>query len=414
MRSLLELCHQRRKSRKGVAAVLTVVTLIVLLSCVALSVDVGYICDLCGAMQSAVDSSALAGASALEVVPVAARQRAEEYAAMNAVGGSGLRHNELTLTIGHWYGLRNSFVPDDGTIPSTPNAIRVSARRPGIPLFFANIVGISSTTVSRGAAAMQGAGRCLGVWGIEGIVGSGDVITDSYIQPDGAYGGINVRSNGDICSCRNITIGGDTEIHGDAIYGRGHTMRLNGTSYEIWGRVDDQTCQLNPPPFDMQGARDDNDNEDIPLTDDGDVAYRPGSQRLFLTGNDNLTLPPGRFYFSSAQIESQATLTITGPTEIFISGNAMFGGGGIINDTGIPANLKIYSTGSTMTFNGSSDFYGVIVAPNTSLSFLGTSSFYGMVIGRTLDFRGTTNIHVEESVVMDILGVSSVAPMLIE
>ena len=413
--------HSRtRARRRGIVAVQVVVMLIVLLGCVALSVDTGYIGDLCGSMQSSVDASALAGATALGVVPAPARERAAEYAAKNEVAGSGLEADELDITIGHWYGLTNTFVADDGMIPSTPNAIRVRARRPDISLYFAGILGDTSTTVIRSAAAMQGAGRCLGVWGLEGIVSPGDVITDSYIQADGAYGGVNVRPNGDICSCRDITISGNTEIHGDAIYGDGYDLTLHGTSYEIWGRVDDQVCQLTPPTFDMPGAIAVNDNASIPRSDDGTVAYNPGSKRLRLVGNDNLTLPPGtaedpaKYYFSAVQIESLATLTITGPTEIYISGNAMVGGGGIINNTGIPENLKVYSTGNSMSFNGSATFYGAIVAPTTNLSFVGVSAFYGMMIGQTLDFRGTTNIHVEESLVMDIFGLSSVAPMLIE
>jgi hypothetical protein len=377
-------------------------------------------CDLCGAMQSTVDSSALAGASGLEVVPTQARKRAEDYAAMNDVAGSGLTPSELTITIGHWYGLRNTFVPDDGMIPSTPNAVRVSGRRANIPLFFSGVFGDYDTTVIRSAAAMQGAGRCLGVWGLEGITAPGDIITDSYIYDDGPYGGVNVRPNGDLCTCRDMTVSGNTEVHGDAIYGDGYDLTLHGTSYEIWGRVDDQTCQLVPPFFDMPRAMGTNDNASIPLSDDGTVAYRSGPKRLFLTGNDNLTLPPGTagdpavYYFSSVQIESLATLTITGPTEIYISGNTMIGGGGIINNTGNPINLKIFSTGNTMMLNGTSTFYGAIVAPKTDLSFVGSAEYYGMVIGKSLDFRGTTNIHVEESLVMDIFGLSSVAPMLIE
>jgi hypothetical protein len=367
-----------------------------------------------------VDSSALAGASGLEVVPTQARKRAEDYAAMNDVAGSGLTPSELTITIGHWYGLRNTFVPDDGMIPSTPNAVRVSGRRANIPLFFSGVFGDYDTTVIRSAAAMQGAGRCLGVWGLEGITAPGDIITDSYIYDDGPYGGVNVRPNGDLCTCRDMTVSGNTEVHGDAIYGDGYDLTLHGTSYEIWGRVDDQTCQLVPPFFDMPRAMGTNDNASIPLSDDGTVAYRSGPKRLFLTGNDNLTLPPGTagdpavYYFSSVQIESLATLTITGPTEIYISGNTMIGGGGIINNTGNPINLKIFSTGNTMMLNGTSTFYGAIVAPKTDLSFVGSAEYYGMVIGKSLDFRGTTNIHVEESLVMDIFGLSSVAPMLIE
>jgi len=395
--------------------------LIVLLGCVALSVDTGYVYDLRGSMQSAVDASALSGASALQVAPApAARFRAIEYAEKNFVGLTGVGSHELDITIGHWYGLTNTFVEDTGGIPSTPNAIRVAGTRPDIPLFFAGVLGDTSTIASKSATAMQGAGRCLGVWGLDGIIGPGDVITDSYIQDDGAYGGPNVRSNGDICSCRDITISGNTEVHGDAIYGDGYDLTLRGSSYEIWGRVDDQTCQLIPPTFDMPRAVAVNDNGSIPRSDDGTVAYRPGSKRLFLTGNDNLTLPPGtagdpaKYYFSSVQIESLATLTITGPTEIYISGNSMMGGGGIVNNTGIPENLKVFSTGNTMMLNGSSNFYGAIVAPTSDLSFVGNAAYYGMVIGKNLDFRGTTNIHVEESLVMDIMGLSSVAPMLVE
>jgi hypothetical protein len=412
--------HRNPQRRRGAVAALVMISLLVMLGCVTLAIDGGYIGDLCAAMQSTVDSSALAGASGLEIVPVQARQRAEEYAALNEVAGSGLTPSELTITIGHWYGLTNTFVPDDGAIPSTPNAVRVSGRRANIPLFFANALGISNTTVIRSAAAMQGAARCLGVWGLEGIVGPGDVITDSYIHDDGPYGGINIRPNGDICSCQDITIGGNTEIHGDAIYGDGYDLTLLGTSYEIWGRVDDQVCQLSPPTYSMPGAIADNDNANIPLSDNGNTAYRAGPKRLFLASDDNLTLPagteadPARYYFSSVQIEGQATVTIVGPTHIYISGNAMFGGGGIVNAAAIPENLRIYSTGSTMTFNGGSTFYGGIIATSTDLSFVGASDIYGMMIGQTIDFRGTTNIHVEENMVLDIFGLSSVAPMLIE
>jgi len=400
--------------RRGVVAVLALVMLTVLLGCVALSVDVGYIYDLRGSMQSAVDASSLSGASALQVAPApAARFRAIEYAEKNLVGTSGVQSSELDITIGHWMGLTNTFVADNGGIPSTPNAIRVAGTREDIPLFFAAILGVMDTTVGRSATAVQGAGRCMGIWGLEGIVGPGDIVTDSYIEDDGAYGGPNVRPNGDICSCRDITLGGNTEIHGDAIYGDGYDLTLHGTSYEIWGYVDDQVCRLTPPTFDMPAAIADNDNGAIPQTDEGRTAYNPGSKRLRLVADDNLTLAPGTYYFSAVQIEGTATLTITGPTEIYISGDSMLGGQGIINSTAIPENLKIFSTGD-MAFNGGSTFYGAIVAPTGDLSFVGDSSYYGMIIGQTIDFRGTTNIHVEESLVMDIMGLSSVAPMLVQ
>jgi hypothetical protein len=371
--------------------------------------------DMRASMQSSVDASSLSGATALNQGFAAARNRSIEYAGMNEVNNDGVEARELTITIGNWNGLTETFVPfpeDPGTV--APNAIRVVALRPDIPLFFANILGTSTTTVGRMATAVQGGGHCLGIWGIDGVRGAGDVITDSYdLVEDGGYTVATSRPNGDVCTCGDMTLGGNTGIHGDAMWGDGYDLTLLGTSYEVWGMTGDQTCKLNPPTFDMDAARIDNDNSTIPLTDDGDDPLR-GPGRLFLTGNDNLTLGAGKYYFSSVMIESLATLTITAPTEIYIDGDAMFGGGGIINTTQDPTALKIYCTGRTMHFAGGSTLYAGIIAPETDIVFVGDSTVYGVLIGQELDFRGTTNIHVEESLVYDLFGVEAINPILVE
>jgi hypothetical protein len=391
------------------------VSLVMLLGCAALAVDVGFMYDMRGAMQSSVDASSLSGATALNQGYAAARQRAIDYAAMNEVNHEGLEPRELTITIGNWNGLTDTFVPfaEDPAVVAS-NAIRVEGFRPDVPLFFATIIGTSSTDVGKMATAVQGGGHCLGIWGIDGVRGAGDVITDSYdLVEDGGYTKATARPNGDVCTCADMTLGGNTAIRGDAIWGDGYDLTLLGTSQEIWGLTGDQTCKLNPPEFDMADARINNDHENIPPTDDGDDAIR-GPGRLFLTGNDNLTLPPGKYYFTDVMIESLATLTITGPTEIYIDGEAMFGGGGIVNTTQDPRNLKIYCTGRTISFAGGSAIYGGIIAPETDIVFLGDSTVYGVLIGESLDFRGTTNIHVEESLVFDLFGVEAINPILVE
>ncbi|MCH7884767.1 MAG: hypothetical protein IIC01_05890 [Planctomycetes bacterium] len=398
---------------RGLVAVQVLVTLVVLLGCAALSVDVGYIYNSRGEMQGAVDASALAGSSALRHGHGLAKNRAIEYAANNVVAGADLASGELVITIGNWSGLSATFVPASESDTVTANAVRVVGERSGVPLFFAGILGVYSTTLNKGATAVQGGGHCLGIWGLEGITGSGDVTTDSYDLRLGGYNAGNIHANGDICSCADIRLGGNTLIQGDTIYGEGYGLTLVGSSNEIWGVVAEQDCNFTPPTIDMPGAAADNDNDTIGLTDDGDDPLNPAG-RLFLTGNDNLTLAPGKYYFTSVRIVSLATLTITGPTEIYVSGTAYFGGGGIINPTGIPGNLKIYLTGATATFSGTSDFYGAIIAPDTDITFLGDSAFYGVLIGKTLDFRGSAIIHVEESLVADLYGLESVAPVLVQ
>jgi hypothetical protein len=396
-----------------VAAAQVLVVIFVLLGCVALAVDVGFIYDARGAMQSAVDASSLAGASALQTGHGPARTRAVEYATKNSIAKQALQSNEMTVTIGNWDGLLGQFFPAAESDPITPNAIRVRGERDGVPLFFASVFGKSTTNLDRFATAVQGGAHCLGIWGLEGVSAQGDIVTDSYDKRTGNYGGSNVRPNGDLCSCSDLTVGGDTSIHGDAIYGENDELIIHGSSYEVWGVTGSQDCNFNPPEFDLTAECLANDNALIPPTDDGSSPWQ-GQGRMFLTDNDVLTLPPGKFCVDSIRIVSMARLEVTGPTQIYISGNADFGGQGIINTTADPRNLVIYGTGATMSYSGGSTFYGGIVAPETNIIFVGDSTNYGVMVGKTLDFRGSTIVHVEESLIKDLYGLEAIAPALVE
>jgi hypothetical protein len=111
----------------------------------------------------------------------------------------------------------------------------------------------------------------------------------------------------------------------------------------------------------------------------------------------------------------QSTLTITGPTQIYVDGNAKFAGGGVVNVSQNPRNLTIYGAGHEFKFAGGSGFYGAIVAPESDVTLLGNAEYYGVLVGRTLDMRGTSFLHVDEAVVADLFGGDgAVAPVLVE
>lgn len=403
----------QKNRRRGVAAAQVLVVIFVLLGCVALAVDVGFIYDARGAMQSAVDASSLAGASALEKGHGPAKSRAVEYAAKNSITKIPIKSSELTITIGNWDGLLEKFFPSNETDAITPNAIRVRGVRSGVPLFFGPVLGRKTTTLDKFATAVQGGAHCLGIWGLEGVSAQGDINTDSYDKRTGDYGGTNIHPNGDICSCSDLTVGGDTSIHGDAIYGQDDDLIIHGSSYEVWGVTGQQDCNFDPPTFDLVAECLSNDNTLIPLCADGDDPWQ-GPSRLFLTSNCILTLLPGKYCFDAVRLVSGAEIVVTGPTEIYVSGNADFGGQGVVNQTQDPRNLVIYSTGTNMSFSGGSTFYGGIVAPNTDVIFVGDSTTYGVMVTKSLDFRGSTIIHVEESLVKDLYGLESIAPALVE
>ena len=403
-----------RSLRRAVVVVQVAVLSMVFIGMAALSIDIGYTYICLGEMQAAMDASALAGASAVLEGDSIAGARAIECATQNVVAGYPVSGDEVTVVVGSWeWGTRTFYAATEGGLIS-PNAVRVIGARPDVPLFCAPALGVNSADVVRGATALVGSGICAGVWGLNGITGDGDIVTDSYNSQNGPYGPGNVHANGDLCSCQNVDLHGGVQIRGDAMYGNGYALTTYGSAYEIWGIVDDQTCGDFVPEFDIEGASIYNDNGTIGLTDRGRDPFGGNPWDLVVTGNDNLTLAGGTYYFTSVLIDGQATLTIAGPTEIYLAGTAEFTGGGVANLGQDPADLIIYSAGPMLDLSGNADFYGAVIAPAAQIVLRGTSDVYGTLLGGTLAFEGTTNIHVDESLVFELFGLDSVAPVLVE
>ena|GEM_PF-1548705 len=411
--------------RRGVTGVSVAITLPILVGMAALAVDVGYMCTRGNEMQNAVDSGALAGASALLIDDATVRARGVQFAGSNPLGPETVAITADDVEIGNWEWYTKSF-----TASPTPgirsNAVRAIGRRDGLPLFFAGILGHSEANVLRDAIALMDSGRCLGVWGLEGVVASGDVITDSYDSRTGLYGSSDIHQNGDICSNEDILINGGVVIRGDAMYGPGHDITIHGGSGEIWGLVGGICCPAEPPLVDASAARTTNDNDTAGtnqdrLSDNGFM--RPAANnKVMLVSDDNLTLwggvsleNPGTYYFSSATMVGQSTMTIGGPTVIYIDGDGTLTGGGLINTTQDPRNLIIYCTGNDLKLSGNAAFYGAVVAPNADITLQGTSDYYGTIIGRTITAVGDFVLHVDEAVVADIMGGDGdVVPVLVE
>ncbi|MCH7721160.1 MAG: Tad domain-containing protein [Planctomycetes bacterium] len=397
---------------RGAVAPLVAVLFVVLMGFTALAVDIGFVFNSRGEMQNAVDAGALAGAGALELGNAEVETRARNATQRNSVAGAGVADEEIVVTIGYWDGVGLTFSPATGEETVSPNAVRVVANRYGQGLFFAHMIGVSTTDIGREAVGAIGGGTCSGVWGLNGISGNGSIYTDSYNPDDGPYGLNDLYGNGDLCSNEDISLAGSVEIHGDVMYGEGYDIDIAGGSYQIWGVVVGQSLSVTPPTFDMEAAMLNNDNATIGLTDGGHDPFN-GEWDLHLTGTENLTLDGGTYYFTSASMVGQSTITINGPTEIFLSGDAMFTGGGIINATQDPGSLTIYSTGAELDLAGTAGFYGTVIAPETEVTLVGTSDYYGIIIAGTLNISGNASIHVDETALAEVLGEGSIAPVLV-
>jgi len=264
-----------------------------------------------------------------------------------------------------------------------------------VPLFFAAVMGKNTTRTGAVAVAL-GSKPCKGIWGLNGVKVPGSVEVDSYNSEDGPYSVVTAGDDGDVCSGKDIVVSGKTIINGDVMPGFGYATTTNGGALEITGTTTVSNQGVTAPVVTVDEAMLSNDNDTITLTDKGNDPFSSGLN-MSLTANDNLTLQPGLYYFESMSFTSGASLTITGPTEIYLSGDLNVTGTGTINTTLNPADLTIYSTGSTVKMTGDVEFYGSIIAPYAEIELAGTSSYYGAIIGGTVKISGDFEFHVDES-----------------
>jgi hypothetical protein len=385
------------RHRRGVVAVLVAVSMVTILLFASLAVDVGWICALCTEMQNTADAGALAGAVALRQSDSdAAIARAYEILERNLKQlGYGSLEDQV-VEIGIWDSVNQTFTALDPAQWNDAFAVRVRARRPDAPLFFAAIAGKYSTDVWREAVA-AGSGPCEGIWGLQGVT-AGSVHTDSYNSTEGSYVEASANERGDICSGRGVTIMGSKEIEGNIMAGFGYGVTVNGGAGRITGMTTSNLQGVTPPYIDPSGVAFSHDNATIGLTDAGRSPWKKTGWHLDMAATDRLVIPPGEYYFDSIRLTGGAVIAITGPTTIYVRGEIDAIGGAFVNETEDPANLTILSLGSTVKISGGAGFYGAVVAPRAEVTLSGNQTgFYGAVIGETVALKGDFAFHVDES-----------------
>ena len=162
----------QRTGPKGAVIVMVAVLLVVLLGCVALAVDIGHLYVARAELQRTADAAALAGAQALGRSSSDSAfgdyyQSSEEiygeavkYASLNAAVGQGVVLNLASdVRIGYLQFPHDLSASLQTTALDQANAVQVIARRNAntggkIPLFFAPLWGINSSSVGASAIAV--------------------------------------------------------------------------------------------------------------------------------------------------------------------------------------------------------------------------------------------------------------------
>lgn len=381
--------------RRGVTIVLVLVILPVLFICAALAIDVGHVAAVVVEQQNTSDAASLAGASGLqEDDSTAAFRRTYAMISRNQRFQGYHSLEDQIVQLGRWDSVTQVFTLADDLDDAF--AVRVRAFRSNTQYFFAGVMGLYSTDVSREAVAV-GSRPCRGIWGLEEVT-AGSIYTDSYDSTESTYDSLTAGDDGDICSGGSITLSGSFDINGDVMAGFGHPFTIKGNSGTTTGLTTSSVDEVPEFPVELGDVVYSNDNDLIGLTDDGRSPWKKAGWNLDIQGTDNLTLDPGTYYFDSMTIGGGSSLTVVGPTTIYVSGAVKASGGTIVNETQDPANLTILSTGSELKLGGGTAFYGTIVAPYADVVLSGSSSsFYGALVGKTVDFNGGFEIHIDES-----------------
>lgn len=369
----------------------------------ALAVDVGHLCAVAGEMQHTADGAALAGASALrEENPVDVRDRALQIiSAMQETQGFSSLADQV-IEVGIWSSVTGEFLPAAEAGATRPFAVRVVSHRSETPYFFAPIIGLYEADVFREAVAL-GSGPCNGIWGLEGVK-AGSIRTDSYDATTGLYDPATAGENGDLCSGQGLTINGSVELHGDAMSGFGYEVTVNGSSGTITGLTSANYLGVTAPEVNFGSVQTVNDNATIGLTDGGYSPWKGDGWHLDIQGNQNLTLTGGTYYFDSVKLGGGSTITIAGPSKVYVSGSIDATGGAFVNEGQNPADFEIISAGSSVKISGGTGFFGSILAPYADVVLSGNDvGFFGGVVGKTVDLKGDISFHVDESLPINSL-----------
>ena len=151
--------HLLKASRRGAAAVWSAVLITGLMLGVSLVVDGALMYGARADLQSAADSSALAGASALAFEPEEVRARAVGYAAKNEAGGAAVEVLPGDVELGDWDPDARTFTPLAGGLEPEADAVRVTtrldtSRGTGLGLALAGLFGMDEGNARADAIAV--------------------------------------------------------------------------------------------------------------------------------------------------------------------------------------------------------------------------------------------------------------------
>lgn len=355
------------------------VSMTMMLAIGSLAVDWGRVQMAKTEMHRAVDAAARGASVYLPGDTTGARAAAISIAAQNYVDGSPLVLQSGDVEFGKW----NSTTGVFDTASSTPDAIRITARRTlargtAIDLPMARALGRSTQDLTFQQVTSY-AGNLTGIIGLSSIYADDDFFAASYSSSTTTSPSTSsYRSNSILGSNGNVRSEYDGDLYGTLVLGpSGSRSRLdvNGSTSNQSGNL---TASSSPS---------------------WSPAANPGGISQTYTVNSNVTLAGGTYYFTSLVINDD--LSFSGAATIYVNGNVTFSDYADLRAFGnVPANLKIYVIGSRTfggTYANNVDIVADVHAPASDVIFRDTFRFYGRLIADTITVDDSSEFYYDES-----------------
>lgn len=238
-----------------------------------------------------------------------------------------------------------------------------------------------------------------GLYADDSVLIENSVNTDSYNSDSGSYASTRTDSYGSVGSNGTITLENNLTIAGDVT-----SATPGGISITGGGTVLGDTTSTAPElDFSNLVNQDDFDYAQTvslaPLGMSGTFSYTSSTGNLKVTKDKTVVLQSGIYLFNDITMDLNSQLVIApgANVQIYMTGDLTMRNKSMINHNGKPANLELYSMGSKFIMEQSTEFTGVVVAPNVNFSLNQYVDFYGALLSNTIDLRNNPRFHYDRS-----------------
>ena len=364
----------------GSVLIYTTIGMVAFAGFVSLGIDVAHVRMVKIQLQTAADASARYAIMGLESSGVAAAQNnAVTAAGENTADGTSVTVDpNQDVDFGTWDPSHQTFTVLTGPQRSSANAVRVWARRTTargdpVSLFFAPVIGKSSSDVTVSSIASYTPPVPTGLIGLDSIsthnhlfVGSYDSSVTTTPTEDSAGSNAAMYSNG--------AISGSGKEQGNARLGPGGS--IGGIT--VTGSTTYSSTPISVPSVTMQL-----------VTNPGGISQAPS-----LSNNQTVTWPGGTYYFTSLTLANNININFSGPATIYLDGSAdIHDNNTLMAYNGVPGNLKIIqSNGNAFTLHDNNSVYAQLVSPGGALNFAhDNDSWYGSVVAQSITVHDNDN-----------------------